>query len=156
MILMIDDEPRQMDSYHRELEFCGYAVEYCANVDEALRVLAAQGAQVELLILDIMMPPGAAFKDADTQQGLRTGERFFEQVRAERPDLPVMILTNVSRARLEKRFKRERACRLLQKEEYLPFELAEEVEKMIGKPRAQQSQQPQQPQQPPHGGSETP
>lgn len=151
MILMIDDEPRHMDSYRRELEYSGYDVEYFTSVDEALRALPARQEQVELMILDIMMPPGAAFKDVDTQEGLRTGERLFERVRATLPNLPVMILTNVSRARLEGRFKRERACRLLQKEEYLPFELAEEVEKLIGKP-AQRKQQAGQPHEPAIGG----
>jgi CheY-like chemotaxis protein len=142
MILMVDDERRQMDSHYLELRYSGYDVEYFTGVDDALRALEARGDQVDLLILDIMMPPGAAFKDADTKQGLRTGVRFFERVRADRPNLPVIIFTNVSPNRLEERFKRERACRLLQKEDYLPFELAEEVEKMIGKPRTQQPQQP--------------
>jgi two-component system C4-dicarboxylate transport response regulator DctD len=131
MIVMVDDEMRWMDSYKRELELSGYQVSFHRNVDGALTFLQQSAEQVDILILDIMMPAGSAFEDENTDSGLRTGMFFFERVREIAPDLPVMILTNVSDERQAERFDREKKCRFLRKEDYRPFELVEEVRDML-------------------------
>jgi len=134
MILMVDDESKSMDSYRAELELSGYAVEYCDNVDAALQYFDKTHDQIQILILDIMMPPGRAFRAANTQDGLRTGVLFYERVRLTAPELKVVILTNVSDRRLAEQFEREPHAWFLNKEQFLPFELAQEVEKLIGAP----------------------
>lgn len=134
MIMMVDDEPRRMDAYRRELQDTGYTVEMYSGVDHALADLEADVRRIQLLILDVMLPPGQAFKDVDTQEGLRTGERFYERVRNLRPTLPVVFLTNVSDPRLTKKYHRQHHCMVLHKEDYQPFELAEEVRRLIGPP----------------------
>ena len=134
MIIMVDDELRRMAAYVWELRDTGYQVEMCSSVDTALANLEANLPQVRLLILDVMMPPGQAFKNLDTQDGLRTGERFYERVRQLSADLPVFFLTNVSDPHFTKKYLRERHCKVLHKEYYQPFELADEVRRMIGPP----------------------
>lgn len=131
MILFVDDEGRFMDSYMVELKLEGYAVSFQSDVDSALPFLEESLDDVELLILDIMMPPGRSFQDADTRWGLRTGVLFYERVRELAPHLPVIIFTNVSDEQLEKRFQAEANCRFLRKKDYLPHELVETVEEIL-------------------------
>src|SRR5262249_24741430 len=128
MILMIDDEPRGISSYKEELEFSGYPVVYHRKVDEALKALDEGRQEVELVILDIMMPPGQTFaNDEGAQRGLRTGVRVYDVLREWLPDCPVIILTHVTDPRVVQRFRGEKRCWYLQKTDYLPFQLAEVV-----------------------------
>lgn len=131
MILFIDDEGRRMDSYVRELELSKYDVSFQYNVDVSLAFFEKNLPQIDLIILDIMMPPGSSFKDVDTNLGLRTGVRFYEKIRQKAPELPVIILTNVSDEQLAERFREEEKCRFLRKEDYLPFELVQQVDEVI-------------------------
>ena len=131
MILMIDDEERAMDSYVQELKLSGYDVSFQKSVDGAMEFFLENQEQIDLLILDIMMPPGFTFKGANTKDGLRTGVLVYERIRPEAPDLLIVILTNVSDERLSERFQKERNCRYLRKEDYLPFELAQEVDQFL-------------------------
>jgi CheY-like chemotaxis protein len=136
MILFVDDEKRFMDSYSLELELLGYKVSFQKDVDTALAFLKTHPSAVELLILDVMMPPGQSFQHENTNNGLRTGVRFYERIRALSPMLPVIIFTNVSDEQVERRFQAEPNCRFFRKEDYLPFELAEEVKKLTPPPVA--------------------
>src|SRR4051812_33252938 len=96
MILVIDDEERYMEPYIVELRFSGYEVIWETETDAALTFFEENYEQIKLLILDIMMPPGESFDHEKTQKGLRTGVFFYERIRQKRPDLPIIILTNVS------------------------------------------------------------
>ncbi len=136
MIMMVDDEVRRMDAYRLELQDVGYQVELYKDVDTALEVLATNLPRVQLLILDVMMSPGRAFCDLDTQDGLRTGERFYDHVRTLSADLSVIFLTNVSDPIFAKKYLGKRHCKLLRKEDYQPFELADEVRRIIGPPQS--------------------
>lgn len=133
MILYVDDEDRYTVNYRLELQFAlpQYDLLYLDNVDEALKVFKENMERVELLILDIMMPPGQSFKDEDTMQGLRTGVLFYRFVRKFRPALTVIISTNVSDPELEDYFVKEKRCLFLRKDRYFPFEFAEEVKKAM-------------------------
>jgi CheY-like chemotaxis protein len=126
MIVLVDDEPRQVDSYVRELELSGYAVVLQEDVDKALEFVEERRDEIDLLILDIIMPPGV-LGDADTQKGLRSGLKFFDRVRLLAPALPVLILTNVSDPHAASHFRGATLCWFLLKEECLPYELVEEV-----------------------------
>jgi len=131
MILFVDDERRFMDSYKVELELEGYAVYFQSDVDSALAFMEGSIDTVELIILDIMMPPGNSFQSVETRGGLRTGVRFYERIRDMAPHLPVIIFTNVSDEQLEKRFQTEHNCRFVRKENYLPHELVETVREIL-------------------------
>ena len=131
MILFVDDEGRYMDSYRAELMLAGYDVSFQKDVDWALPFLVEHLDDVELLILDIMMPPGQSFQDAETHGGLRTGVPFYEKIRELAPRLPVIIFTNVSDEQLAKRFRAEANCRFLRKENFLPYELVATVREIL-------------------------
>jgi DNA-binding response OmpR family regulator len=133
MILFVDDELRYVDSYAEELKMEGFELSPHESVDSAVRFFDQSRDQVELLILDIMMPPGTVFKDVDTEGGLRTGLAFYRHVRERAAKLPVFILTNVSDPAVDERFQGEDNCWFFRKDQCLPFELAEHVKKLLGK-----------------------
>ncbi len=130
MILFVDDEMREMDSYKLELEMSKYTVVFEPDVDKALAFLEEAYNDIELLILDIMMPQGKNF-EAARHEGLRTGVDFYESIRKTHPELPVIILTNVSDESVRERFNGEAYCWFRQKTRVLPYELAECVDEIL-------------------------
>lgn len=131
MILIVDDERRRMDSYRLELVLSGYDVLFKDDVDEAINFFESNVGEIELLILDIMMPPGNSFKAEGAQGGLRTGVLFYERVRRAAPDCPVIILSNVADPAVRGRFNAESKCWYRMKVDYLPFELVDEVRRIL-------------------------
>lgn len=131
MILFVDDEIRHTSNFVKELEECGYQISFQSDVDLALQFLEESKNDIELMILDIMMPSGKRFKDVDTDDGLRTGVHFYERAREILPELPVIILTNASDEELGVQFRREANCWYFQKKDYLPYEVAHEVKRIL-------------------------
>ena len=131
MILFIDDELRQMESYIEELKWSGYEVVYKNNVDDALIFLQTHLAKLKLVILDIMMPPGELFKNGDIEYGLRTGVKFYHKIRSLSNEIKVIVLTNVSDEKVAEQFQNEKNCWFFPKEEILPYQLAEEVTNIL-------------------------
>ena len=131
MILFVDDEERRMTPYVEKLEISGFKVDYYRSVDDAWTALEKQAHIYSLVICDIMMPPGRLLKDANTNGGLRTGILFYPMVRQKVAKTHVIILTNVSTPDVEKHFRSEPYCTFLRKEFVFPFELVEEVKKIL-------------------------
>jgi DNA-binding NarL/FixJ family response regulator len=137
MILFIDDERRSMSSYVEELERQlaetnqQKEVVFLSDVDKALETFNDRFREIEVVVLDIMMPFGKHFDKESTDGGLRTGERFYEHIRRRTLDLSVVILSNVNDARLSKRFSTEEHCWFLQKKDYFPYEFAEAVTEVM-------------------------
>lgn len=129
MILFIDDETRRMDSYVQELILSKFDVTFKQDVDEALAFFEEYYKQINLIILDIMMPPGETFKDVDV--GLRTGVYFYEKIRPVAPNLPVIIFTNVPVEKLGNRFLSEKNCWVLRKKDCLPFEMVQQIKQIL-------------------------
>ena len=136
MIVIVDDEKRCMDTYMLELILSGYddRVILETNVDAAMRYIKGNLSSVELLILDIMMPPGADFDNESAQGGLRTGVEFFDRIRRLSADLPVIVFTNVGDPGLATRFEKEKNCWFMRKTDYLPYEFAHEVQQIVPLP----------------------
>ncbi|MFP5265176.1 MAG: response regulator [Blastocatellia bacterium] len=134
MILIVDDEARDIRNYVEELETADIEVRHEKNAEKALEVLAEDDsmAKLELVILDIMMPGGVAFAD-QSDMGRRTGVRLYKQIRASHPNLPIIIFTNVPRDRVTEDLELDDWHRFLQKEHYFPHEFAEEVFTMLKK-----------------------
>ncbi len=107
MVIMVDDERRYVEPYLMELDLRGIEVRFYDNVDAAWQALQTSIADVQLLILDIMMAPGELLADLDTRYGLRTGVRFYERIRELAPQLRVIILTNVADEQVAERFRNE-------------------------------------------------
>lgn len=131
MILIVDDEPRYMMSYRDELELSGYKVEIRKDVGVAFNFIKEHLKEIDLLITDIMMPPGILFANSDVNLELRTGLHFYELVRQISPQLPILILSNVSDPQIANRIQNEPLCWFIRKEDCLPFELASEIEYIL-------------------------
>ncbi len=133
MILFVDDEKRRMENYIMELEESGYSVKLCTDVDDALYFLTEHSKRIELIILDIMMPPGKSFNLDDTQMGFRTGIRFYEKIREVNKTLPVIIFTHVADPNIAEKFYTEKNCWFFRKINLLEFELVEEINNILNK-----------------------
>ncbi len=96
LVLLVDDELLPMQYYVRSLTRVGCRVEHIVKSDEALAYARAHANEIDLIVLDLMMPPGNAYANVDTDQGLKTGLFLLRDLRQIFPSLPVIILTNVS------------------------------------------------------------
>ena len=134
MILFVDDEPRYVHLFLEELKYTGLQYAYMRKVDDALDYIEENPGAVQLLVLDIMMPPGRSFDSAQTRYGLDTGIRFFERVRRGSPDLPVIILTNVTDEKVARRFRAEPNCQFVRKLETEPFQLVDLIKETLEYP----------------------
>jgi two-component system response regulator MprA len=79
-ILVVDDDQAVRDSLRRALTMQGYSVEAAADGEEALDAIAKNGASVDLLVVDILMP------------GL-DGLEVTRRLRADGNQLPILMLT---------------------------------------------------------------
>jgi two-component system, OmpR family, response regulator MprA len=79
-ILVVDDDQAVRDALRRALTMQGYSVEVAADGAEALDALGKQGAAVDLLVVDILMP------ELD-------GLEVTRQLRADGNQLPILMLT---------------------------------------------------------------
>jgi CheY-like chemotaxis protein len=132
MILFLDDEKWWLESYLEELEETVQQVVFISQADEALKFFEQNKGQIKLLILDVMMPSGDDLSD-EPDNGLRMGIHFYDKVRETDKTLPVIIFTNVSDESVEERFNNEDNCWFIQKEEVLPFQLADKVKQILSR-----------------------
>ena len=77
-VLVVEDDHDLMDALSDTLTLAGYGVETATDGVDALRVLA--GNSFDLIVSDIQMPK-------------MDGHTFLKKVKAEHPDLPVMLMT---------------------------------------------------------------
>ena len=131
MILFVDDDKRDMESFYEELKLSGYNVDFHSDVDAAFAAYQKNLDRIELLILDVMMPPGKEFEQEKVNGGLRTGLRFYERVRSLDAELQIIIFTNLSDEPFMESFANDERCCVLQKEDYLPFELANFITEIL-------------------------
>jgi CheY-like chemotaxis protein len=131
-ILFVDDDQRRMDKYVLVLEARGHEVVFADNVDSALAMIRSKE-DFDLAVVDISMPPGDEYRFEDTVGGTRTGLALYDTIRAERPKLPVVMLTNVPDPRVVTHFARdsERLWRLVRKPDALPVQFAALIEKFL-------------------------
>lgn len=134
-IIFVDDEPRLIDSYKRELEF-SFDVKFISEVDELLKFIEIKSQKIDLLILDAMIPSGSnqTMHSVNTEKGMKTGLILYEIIREIYPFLPIIIFTNFTRDKRNKitqKIMDDDNAKFFQKEDYLPFELANEIEEIL-------------------------
>jgi len=83
-ILVADDEGAVQDVVRRFLELAGHEVTCVSSGKEALEIVS-KGRNVDLVILDLMMPR-------------EDGAKTFRQIRKDRPHLPVLLCTGLPEA----------------------------------------------------------
>ena|ERR1041384_6409494 len=132
MILLVDDD-RRTQHYQDELEYEGYKVYLQTNVDDAWRFFNKHINEIDLLVLDIVMPPGNSLKRYDTKQGRRTGVLFYDRIRKKAPDIPIIILTVLDDDDIVKKFSMETGCWYYHKQQCLPYDLVQIIEKIVGR-----------------------
>lgn len=139
-ILFIDDDRRRMRNYVDELVDNGFHVVFEDNVDHALTTFRAQS-DFDLVVLDISMNPGKEYKFEDTVGGTRTGLALYDTIRAERPDLRIVALTNVPNPRVAEHFARDsdRLWRLVRKPDVLPRQFASLVGEFVASKDAEKT-----------------
>lgn len=135
MILFIDDEARLMDSHRQHLEFKledhQKKLKYFSDVDEAMEYFIANKDKLELVILDVMMPPGHSF-DKDSNHGLKTGYLIYKKFRQAAPDLPILFYTNSADEVLANKPREDKHLKYLSKVNYpLLDDLWTEVRKAL-------------------------
>jgi CheY-like chemotaxis protein len=120
MILFIDDEARLMDSHRQHLEFmlAEYKKEltYFSEVDPALKFFNESKDTLELVILDVMMPPGHSFEESN--HGLKTGYFIYRAFRQMCPDLPILFYTNSNDELLAEKPRNDKNLKYLSKLNY--------------------------------------
>jgi len=82
-ILLAEDEDRVRQLTRQILERSGYRVIAAANGEEALGLFEQHGAEIDMLLLDVVMP----------RMG---GPALWERIRAVRPDIPCLFASGYS------------------------------------------------------------
>jgi len=97
MIIFVDDEPMFVHYYLKHLRdsFSKEKVIFCETITEAREAIKKFIGELEILIIDIMMPPEPGFEQG-TEGGLLTGLVFLEQIASKlrEQNIPVLVLTN--------------------------------------------------------------
>lgn len=105
-ILIVDDDIADLMDVHensptgymwyyiQELNECGYDVVKARGPDESLTILSSHS-PFKAIILDVMMPPGNAFRSVETLDGILTGVKLAERIREDDRNVPIILLTNV-------------------------------------------------------------
>ncbi|MCK5601056.1 response regulator [Candidatus Pacearchaeota archaeon] len=132
-VLMVDDDKLPMQFYVRALTQQGYEVKLCLEPDSALDFAVKERSNICAIILDVMMPPGKAYKDKDTDQGLHTGLFLFRDLRKLCEEVPVIVLTNVRNPVTLGEFSEGPLLKVAQKMDFPPFELAGLVDAIVTK-----------------------
>jgi CheY-like chemotaxis protein len=92
-ILIVDDETIQASFYELALRSRGYQVQRARDVEVALE--AARTWQPNVIILDIMMPPGKRYADREHFSGLRTGVFLISDLLKAVPGVIIVVSTVV-------------------------------------------------------------
>jgi CheY-like chemotaxis protein len=106
-ILVADDEGAVQDVVRRFLELAGHEVTCVSSGREALEIVS-KGRNVDLVILDLMMPR-------------EDGAKTFRQIRKDRPHLPVLLCTGLPEAEATPDLMQSGAAGILRK----PFRMNE-------------------------------
>jgi CheY-like chemotaxis protein len=130
-VLLIDDDEAPMKSYIGALERCGLTVHQVRTPDGAIDFMNRDTGDVRLILLDIMMPPGAAYELDDTNDGTITGLLLHDRIRKRYPDVPILVLTNVTAQKLLDRLQQGPKLQVAQKASFRPSELARRVQSMV-------------------------
>ena len=132
-VLLVDDDRLPMQYYANALKLKGFEVQHCFDPDSALDFVKERAGQIDVIILDIMLPPGKAYENENTNEGLKTGVFLLKDIRDKCGNVPILVLTNVKNPKTLGEFKDKVSVRLVQKMDCPPFKLAELVESLVSR-----------------------
>ena len=119
-ILLVDDEPLILKYCHEMISSLGYSVVTAQNAEEAVRIYRDQGCDIDVAILDLVMP----------KMG---GLQLLEELKAINPQIRAVIATGFA---LDRRISEAIAggCFSCLKKPYTRDELASTISQVINQP----------------------
>lgn len=116
-IVYIDDEANSeaMISKFEVLEEEGWKIIPVVDIKDAIPKLREYRGNVHLIILDIIMPPKNLYTLADTNGGTKTGLKLLEDIRKEFANVPIMILSVMSKTDAEEQIHKYSVIEFLSK-----------------------------------------
>jgi CheY-like chemotaxis protein len=118
VVLIVDDEPDQLDVYRQGLEFAGYRVAVANGGTVALDMALA--AHPDVIIMDLAMPGMDGFE----------ATRRIKDLKATR-DIPVIALS--AYGEIPPEWARAAGCETYLRKPILPQELSEQIEQVIAR-----------------------
>lgn len=105
-ILMLDDEPENTVYHAEALEYEGYTVIRRSTVDEALALLQHPD-NIDLIIMDLLMPPSHADRHKSGVDLRETGVMLFHKIRNEfaLTDIPIIVMSVVRDPQITQKIK---------------------------------------------------
>lgn len=92
-VLFIDDDTRLISSFADAVRSAGFSTRHFRAPDPALEYLRRDDAKADLIVWDMMLSPGEAFREVDTESGLSTGKHLFWKMRELRPACHYLLFT---------------------------------------------------------------
>ncbi len=105
-ILVVDDEPVVLSALKESLQELGYTVVACGNADEALEYYRVCHAEIDLVLLDMVMP-------------LMSGREALRRMRQIDADVPALFITGYSSPMTPNELTQEGVAGMIQK----PFDM---------------------------------
>lgn len=136
LIMFVDDECRRMSTYVEACAFVGYEVRCIDDVDDVCEDLSKNLEGVGALVLDVMMPVGARFRERpEAEWGVRTGLLLYADIRREKPSLPIILLTQSTDLAIDSAVEKDRLAMVVRKQDLLPFDLPDLLNEFCGSAR---------------------
>ncbi len=100
LIMLIDDEKEAMKYYIKALELSEFDFIRFGDPDEVMEyVLNKDKPKPDLVILDLIMPPGKRYKGkVECEEGIRTGYLLYEDLKDHYSNVTFLVLTNLKNA----------------------------------------------------------
>lgn len=125
-ILLVDDEELIIDVGQAMLERLGYRVMVCRGGQEAVKEITDMGNEIDLVILDMVMP------------GM-DGGTTFDQIRESQPDMPVILSSGYAINGQADKIMR-RGCNGFIQKPYNISELSQKIRKVLDEPKCSTSE----------------
>ena len=95
-ILWIDDDIYSIYNMIELLKDEGFNVISINNIDEAIEKLDELQNKIDIVILDIMMPPGKTFSTIESKGGFASGLALARYIKKEIPHLPIICFSGAA------------------------------------------------------------
>ncbi len=117
LVLIADDEPSVRELGQEMLEQAGYEVVTAVDGEDALRVFAQRGEEIDCVLLDLTMPKLG-------------GEEVFQRLVEQRPGIRVLLSSGFTEVDAQERFAEQAPAGFIQKP-YRSRELVEAVRRVL-------------------------
>lgn len=92
-VLFVDDDIRLIATFADGVREAGFRTHHCRGPDETLDYLRKNDTAADVIVWDMMLPPGKVFREVDTESGLSTGKHLYSAMRELKPQAYYILLT---------------------------------------------------------------